>query len=113
MKDFSGTILIAKNDKILLRKSFGAANYELSVPNKPQTKFQIASLSKTFTAAAIVLLEKNGHLRLDEALSKLLPDFPNGDRIKISHLLSLDLRKPGSLAGFLLDETEVLRKRKP
>ena len=88
MKDFSGTILIAKNDKILLRKSFGAANYELSVPNKPQTKFQIASLSKTFTAAAIVLLEKNGHLRLDEALSKFIPDFPNGDRIKISHLLS-------------------------
>src|SRR3981081_830106 len=58
MKDFSGTVLIAKDGKILVRKGYGMANYELSIPNSPQTKFHIASLSKRFTAATIVLREK-------------------------------------------------------
>jgi CubicO group peptidase (beta-lactamase class C family) len=88
MKDFSGTVLIAKDGKILMRKGYGMANYELATPNNAQTKFHIASLSKTFTATAIVLLEKQGLLSFDDPLSKFLPDFPNGDKIKISHLLT-------------------------
>src|SRR5216684_8042502 len=51
---FSGSILIAKGGKVLLIKGYGMANYELSVPNTPQTKFHLASVSKTFTAAAIM-----------------------------------------------------------
>jgi CubicO group peptidase (beta-lactamase class C family) len=88
MKDFSGTVLIAKDGEILVRKGYGMANYELGIPNSPQTKFHIASLSKTFTAAAIVLLQKLGLLSFDDPLSKFLPDFPNSDKIKISHLLT-------------------------
>src|SRR5437763_2381033 len=88
MGDFSGTVLIAKNGRILVRKGYGLANYELGIPNSPQTKFHIASLSKTFTAAAIVLLERQGLLSLNDPLSKFLPDFPNGNKIKISHLLT-------------------------
>jgi len=88
MKDFSGTVLIAKDGKILVRKGYGMANYELGIPNNPQTKFHIASLSKTFTAAAIVLLQKQGLVSFDDPLSKFLPDFPNSDKIKISHLLT-------------------------
>src|SRR5260370_30030626 len=88
MKDFSGAVLIAKGGKILVRKGYGMANYELDIPNSSQTKFQIASLSKTFTAAAIVLVQKQGLLSFDDPLSKFLPDFPNGEKIKISHLLT-------------------------
>jgi CubicO group peptidase (beta-lactamase class C family) len=88
MQDFSGTVLIAKDGKILVRKGYGMANYELGIPNSSQTKFHIASLSKTFTAAAIVLLQKQGLLSFDDPLSKFLPDFPNSDKIKISHLLT-------------------------
>lgn len=81
-------VLIAGDGKILLRKGYGMANYEMSVPNSPQTKFHIASLTKTLTAAAIVRLEKQGKLSFDDPLSRFLPDFPNGDKIKISHLLT-------------------------
>ncbi len=88
MKDFSGAALIAQNGKILVRKGYGPANLEYGIPNGPQTRFHIASMSKTFTAAAIVMLEKQGRLKFDDPLSKFLPDFPSGDKIKVSNLLT-------------------------
>ena len=57
---FSGSILMAKGGEILVNKGYGMANYELQVPNTPQSKFQIASVSKGFTAAAILILEEKG-----------------------------------------------------
>jgi len=86
--DFSGSALIAHGGHIVFRKSYGMANYELSVPNSDKTRFHIASLSKTFTAAAIVLLEKQGKLQLSDHLSKYLPGFLNGDKITIEQMLS-------------------------
>jgi len=85
--NFSGGILIAKGDKILLRKGYGMANYELGVPNTPQTKFHVASVSKSFTAAAIILLEQHGLLETTDPLSAYVPDYPEGQRITIHHLL--------------------------
>ena len=57
--DFSGNILIAKDNKILFNQSYGKASYELNVPMQKNYKFRIASVSKTFTAAAIVLCYGN------------------------------------------------------
>jgi len=54
---FSGAVLMAKAGKVLLSKGYGMANYELGVLNTSKTKFQVASISKTFTAAAILILE--------------------------------------------------------
>ncbi len=108
MKDFSGTILIAQNGKVLVRKGYGMANYELVTPNGPQTKFHIASLTKTFTATAIVLLEKEGLLSFDDPLSKFLPDFPNSDKIKISQLLTHSSGVPDFYA---LPEYEELKTK--
>jgi CubicO group peptidase (beta-lactamase class C family) len=85
---FSGTILLAKGGKVILKKGYGMANYELDVPNNPQTKFHIASVSKTFTAAAIMILEQRGKLSTNEALTKFLPDYAAGDKITIHHLLT-------------------------
>jgi CubicO group peptidase (beta-lactamase class C family) len=86
--NFSGSILIARGGKVLVSKGYGVANYELAVANTPATRFHIASLSKTFTAAAILMLEERGQLRVEDALAKFIPDYPNGDKITIHHLLT-------------------------
>ena len=88
MKAFSGSILIAKKGQVLLSKGYGMANYELDAPNTPQTKFHIASISKSFTAAAILLLQERGALKVGDPLTKYIPDYPNGDKITIHHLLT-------------------------
>jgi CubicO group peptidase (beta-lactamase class C family) len=85
---FSGAVLMARGGRILLAKGYGAANIELNVSNTPQTKFQIASLSKSFTAAAIMMLEERGQLRVMDPLSAFISDYPKGDRITIHHLLT-------------------------
>ncbi len=87
IKGFSGAILIASKGQVLIRKGYGMANWELDAPNTPQTKFHIASISKTFTAAAIMILEERGLLSVSDPLSKYIPDYPDGNRITIHHLL--------------------------
>jgi CubicO group peptidase (beta-lactamase class C family) len=86
--DFSGSILVAKQGHIIFHKSYGMANYELGVPNTERTKFHIASVSKTFTAAAIAVLEKQGKLKLSDPLSKWIPDFLNGEKITVEQMLT-------------------------
>jgi CubicO group peptidase (beta-lactamase class C family) len=85
---FNGCILIAKGGPVLLSRCYGMANYELSVPNTPRTKFHLASVSKTFTAAAIMILQEHGLLNVRDPLAKFIPDYPNGDRISLQHLLT-------------------------
>ena len=85
--EFAGAVLIARGDRVLFEKGYGMANAELAVPNSPTTMFRIASITKTFTAAAIVMLAERGALRYSDSLSTYLPDFPNGNRITIRHLL--------------------------
>lgn len=85
---FSGALHIAKGGDILLSKGYGMANYEWNIPNTPQVRFQIASVSKSFTAAAIMLLEEKGLLSVNDALAKFIPDYPDGEKITIHHLLT-------------------------
>lgn len=85
---FSGSVLIAQKGKILLKKSYGMANYELNVPNTLQTKFRIASLTKQFTAMAILQLQEKGMLNVKDPLNKLVPDYPNSNKITIHQLLT-------------------------
>jgi CubicO group peptidase (beta-lactamase class C family) len=87
-KSFSGAILIARGGKIVLSKGYGMANYELDAPNTPQTRFHIASISKTFTSAAIMMLEERGLLSVSDTLAKFIADYPGGDKITIHHLLT-------------------------
>ncbi|MCI0490680.1 MAG: beta-lactamase family protein [Blastocatellia bacterium] len=88
MRAFSGAILIAKGGRVLLSKGYGMANYELGVPNTPQTRFHIASISKPFTAAAIMILQERGLLKVDDLLTKYIPDYPGGDKITLHHMLT-------------------------
>jgi len=88
MMDFSGTILMAGGDGVLLEKAYGMADLEHGVPNTPETRFHVASLTKPFTATLILQLEENGDLGLNEPISETLPNYPDGDRITVHHLLT-------------------------
>jgi CubicO group peptidase (beta-lactamase class C family) len=86
--NFQGAVLIAQKGKVLLKKAYGLANYELNVSNTRETRFHIASVSKPFTTAAILLLQERGLLKTSDTLAKFIPDYPNGDKITLIHLLS-------------------------
>ncbi len=86
--NFSGVVLVAKDGNVIFEKAYGNANYELNVSNNLQTVFHIASVSKTFTAASILLLEQRGLLATEDLLSKYIPDFPSGEKITVHHLLA-------------------------
>jgi CubicO group peptidase (beta-lactamase class C family) len=85
--DFAGAVLVARGDRVLFERGYGLANAELGVPNSPTTVFRIASLTKTFTAAAIVMLAERGVIHYDDSIATYLPGYPNGSRITIRHLL--------------------------
>lgn len=79
--------LIARGDQVIFRTARGSANLELGVPLQPQHVFRIGSITKTFTAAAILKLSAEGKLSLNDPLAKFLPDFPNGMHITLAELL--------------------------
>jgi CubicO group peptidase (beta-lactamase class C family) len=82
-------VLVTKDGEVLLRKGYGLAEMELSVPIEPDMVFRIGSVTKQFTAAAILLLEQRGKLSVDDDIRKHLPDYPTAGRtIRIEHLLT-------------------------
>lgn len=88
MGNFNGSILIAKGEKVLVCKGYGMANIEHDVLNTPKTKFRLGSVTKQFTAMAIMQLQEKGLLSVNDPLTKFIPDYPNGDKITIHHLLT-------------------------
>jgi CubicO group peptidase (beta-lactamase class C family) len=88
-KQFMGSVLVAKGDQVLLSKGYGAANLEWKIPNAPDTRFRLGSITKQFTAASILLLEERGKLSIDDPVSKHMPNAPAAwSGITIKHLLS-------------------------
>lgn len=73
---FNGYVLIARDGKQVFGKGYGMANFEDEVPNTPQTKFRLASVTKPFTAAAVLLLQEKGRLSLQDSVCKHLSDCP-------------------------------------
>jgi len=88
-KTFMGSVLVARDGDVLLSEGFGLANLEWKIPNTPATKFRLGSLTKQFTAAAILLLEERGKLSLDDPIKKHIPDAPAAwDSVTIYHVLT-------------------------
>ncbi len=86
---FMGTVLVAREGAVVFDKAYGMANLELDVPNTTHTKFRLGSITKQFTAAAILLLEERGKLKLDDKVKTYLPDAPTAwDRITVFNLLT-------------------------
>jgi CubicO group peptidase (beta-lactamase class C family) len=103
-------IAIIKDGAIVYKRGYGSANLEYNVPITPQTVFHVASVSKQFTAFAIVLLANQGKLSLDDDIRKHLPEVPDfGKKITIRHLIhhTSGLRDQWTLlgmAGWRLDD---------
>lgn len=88
-EQFSGTVLLARGGKPVFVRSYGMANYELGVPNGPDTVFRLASVTKQFTALAVMQLQEKGKLKVDDPICRHLTDCPSAWKpITIRQLLN-------------------------
>lgn len=88
-QEFSGAALVARRGTILLEKAYGLADTQNNILNTVETRFQIASVSKTLTATAIMLLVERGKLNLQSPISTYLPNLPSAwSRVTVEHLLA-------------------------
>ena len=85
---FGGTVLVTKGDSVLFHKAYGFADMEWEIQNTVDTKFVLASISKYFTAIAVMQLVEKNQLSLDDQLNKFFPDFPKGDKVTVHMLLT-------------------------
>lgn len=86
---FNGSVLVSQDDQIVFEKGYGMANFEHDVANAPYTKFRIGSITKQFTAMAIMILEEQGKLKTDDPVSKFISDSPEAwTDVTIHHLLN-------------------------
>jgi CubicO group peptidase (beta-lactamase class C family) len=81
-------VLVSKDGKTLFEKGYGYASLEHRAKVTPETKFRIGSITKQFTAAAILRLQEQGKLDVSDPLSKYIPDYPKGDVVTLRHLLT-------------------------
>jgi CubicO group peptidase (beta-lactamase class C family) len=89
LDQFSGSVLIGREDQVLFASGYGLANREHGVANTPQTKFRLGSVTKQFTAMAVLILQGQGKLRVHDPVTKVLPDCPQAwERVTIHHLLT-------------------------
>ena len=82
------SILVARDGEILYHKGFGNADMGNSVPFTPNTHSRIGSITKQFTASAVLKMMEEGIITLDDRLSKFIPGFPRGDEVTVHHLLT-------------------------
>ncbi len=75
-QQFSGSVLVAQNGQILMNKGYGMANQDTQSPNTPDTRFYLGSLTKAFTALAILMLQEQGKLHVQDHLCAYIPNCP-------------------------------------
>jgi CubicO group peptidase (beta-lactamase class C family) len=81
-------VLVARGDTVLFRAARGEADVEKDVPLRPDSLFRIGSVSKQFSAAGVLKLVEAGKVKLEDPVSKFVPDYPKGDRITVLQLLN-------------------------
>lgn len=101
---FNGSILVAENGKVIYKAGIGYAVQEWGIPNTPDTKFRIASITKQFTSMLVMQLVAEGKIDLEATINDYLPEYPpkNGSVITIHQLLSHTSGMPhyGAISGF-------------
>ena len=87
---FNGSAIVVKNGEVIFKKGYGYANFEWKIPNKPDTKFRIGSITKQFTATLIMKLVEEGKIKPDGKITDYLPDYrkDTGDKVTIHQLLN-------------------------
>ena len=86
---FNGAVLVSENGRVIFKKGYGFADFEWEVPNTPDTKFRLGSITKQFTSALVMQLVEEGKLSVDATLSSVLPYYrkDTGDRVTVHDLL--------------------------
>lgn len=106
---FNGSVLVSDQGKVIYKKGFGMANMEWDIPNQPNTKHRLGSITKQFTAMLILQLVAEGKLDLQAPITTYLPDYPkaSGDIITSHHLLTHTSGIPNytSFPKFMQDES--------
>ncbi len=89
-EQFNGSVLVAENGKVIYKDGLGLANMEFDIPNEPDTKHRLGSITKQFTAMLILQMVEDGKLELNKPISNYLPDYtgPAADKVTIHHLLN-------------------------
>ncbi|HKE57936.1 MAG TPA: serine hydrolase [Pyrinomonadaceae bacterium] len=89
-RQFNGSALVVEKGKVIYRGAFGMANMEWGIPNTPETKFRLGSITKQFTSMLTLQLVEQGKIKLDARLSDYLPDYRKdvGEKVTIHHLLT-------------------------
>ncbi|MFN2510035.1 MAG: serine hydrolase [Pyrinomonadaceae bacterium] len=104
---FNGSVLVAENGKVIYKKGFGLANMEWNIPNTPDTRFRLGSITKQFTAALVLQLVEQGKLKLDGKVAEYIPAYRKdiGEKVTVHQLLNHTSGIPSytSLAGFFND----------
>jgi len=104
---FNGSVLVAENGQVIYKKGLGLANMEWQIPNTPDTKFRLGSITKQFTAALILQLVEQGKVKLDGKISDYLPNYRKdvGQKVTVHQLLNHTSGIPSytSQAGFMND----------
>ncbi len=96
---FDGSVLVAQNGQVIFSKGYGFADRENQIPNTPQTKLRIGSVTKQFTAMAVLLLQEQGKLSVEDDICDYITDCPDIFKpVKIRHLLSQSAGLPNSTA---------------
>jgi CubicO group peptidase (beta-lactamase class C family) len=104
---FNGSALVTENGKVIYKKGLGQANMEWNIPNTPETKFRLGSITKQFTATLIMKLVEQGKIKLDGKISDYLPEYrkDTGGKITVHQLLNHTSGIPSytSMPGFFND----------
>jgi D-alanyl-D-alanine carboxypeptidase len=111
---FSGVVLVAKDARVVVHEAYGFADREAKVPNLKDTRFNLGSINKSFTRAAVYQLARRGRLALDDTIQKFLPDYPNADaaaKVTVRQLLNMT-SGIGDFFGARYDATPKERIRK-
>lgn len=108
LRQFNGVALVAQNGEVIYQKGFGEADMSWDIPNTPDVKFLIGSVTKQFTAALILQLMEEGQIDLHAPITTYLPDYPKpqGEQVTVHHLLNHTSGIPSmtSMPGFMQNE---------
>jgi D-alanyl-D-alanine carboxypeptidase len=109
--EFSGVVLVARNDRVVFHEAYGSADRDKAIPNRKDTKFNLGSINKNFTRVAVLQLANRGRLSLDDTIGKFLPSYPNAraaGNVTIRHLLNMT----SGIGDFFGDRYDATPKEK-
>ncbi len=108
--DFSGTVLLGVGDNIIYCDSYGYSDSKAKIKNQNDTVYQIASLTKQFTGAAILLLQEQGKLNVTDKLSKYISGYKYADKLTIENLLFMTSGLQDFADAYILDELDETKE---